>query len=210
MRPVVHLAVDADGAGAGLGGEGGDDGLGLFDLAGAGVNTALITGTCAGWMASRPAKPSRRASSVSLRRASRLRKSTWMVSIGRHFRRGGAEQADRAREPIGLGQHAVGIAVGYRADFGGRSSGPQVMPISRALDIAISAGGEDAGRGLHRLRQDFDVAFGNSGDRLARGELGVEMRHGRAAFRLGKHDGVGLARHDCRRDRRRSCRCRGR
>ena len=41
-----------------------------------GVNTSLITGTCAGWIASWPVKPSRRASSVSLRSASTLRKST--------------------------------------------------------------------------------------------------------------------------------------
>ena len=40
-----------------------------------GVNTSLMTATWAGWIASRPTKPSRRASSVSRRNPSRLRKS---------------------------------------------------------------------------------------------------------------------------------------
>src|SRR5262245_28511904 len=53
----------------------------LAIAAAVGVNTSLMTGTCAGWIASLPAKPSRRASSLSRRRASRLRKSTVTVSI---------------------------------------------------------------------------------------------------------------------------------
>ena len=73
-----------------------------------------------------------------------------------------------------------------------RSSGPQVMPISRALQLLVSAGGEQAGGRLHRLRQNFDRALGQAGDGFARGQLGVEMGDGRAAFRLGKQDGVGL------------------
>ena len=39
------------------------------------MNTSLMTGTCAGWIAILPVKPSRRAFSVSRRSPSRLRKS---------------------------------------------------------------------------------------------------------------------------------------
>src|SRR5262245_54654364 len=46
-----------------------------------GVNTSLMTGTCAGWIAILPVKPSRRASSVSRRSAAALRKSTVTVSM---------------------------------------------------------------------------------------------------------------------------------
>ena len=48
---------------------------------------------------------------------------------------------------------------------------------------------------FHRLRQNLDRAFGDAGDGLARGELGVEMGDGRAAFGFRKQNGVGLARH---------------
>ena len=42
----------------------------------------------------------------------------------RRLRGGGAEQAERAREPIGLGEPAIGVAVGLGAELGGR--GPPV------------------------------------------------------------------------------------
>ncbi len=82
VRAIVHHAVDADGrlrrdchrrrprsARA------------LATAAGVGVNTSLMTATCAGWIAILPVKPSRRASSVSRRSAATLRKSTATVSI---------------------------------------------------------------------------------------------------------------------------------
>src|SRR5215211_1425263 len=50
--------------------------LALAMASAAGVNTALITSTCAGWIASLAVNPSRRASSASRRRPAGLRKST--------------------------------------------------------------------------------------------------------------------------------------
>ena len=40
------------------------------------------------------------------------------------------------------------------------------------------------------------MAVGQAVDGFARGELGVGVDHGRAAFRLRQHDGVRLRRHD--------------
>ena len=60
MRPVDHLAVDAE-TPRGIGREGLDDGArGAAHREG--VKASLITGTCAGWIASLATKPSRRAS----------------------------------------------------------------------------------------------------------------------------------------------------
>ncbi len=53
-----------------------------------------------------------------------------------------------------------------------------------------------SGGGFDRLRQDFDRTFGQSGDGFARGQLGVEMRHARAAFRLRKQNRVRRAGND--------------
>src|SRR5690606_8141162 len=117
MRPIVHLAVERDHAGPGRGGEHGDDVAGMLDLTPArgegrvddldliGMDRELAReavprgGRSLGLEAVQVAK-------VDEDRIDRL-----------HAGRDGREQAQVAREPIGRGQHAIGLPRRRRADL---------------------------------------------------------------------------------------------
>ena len=114
----------------------------------------------------------------------------------RHFRRRRAEQAERAGDPIGFGERAVGFAVGFRAEFGRQVLGSPGHADEPRAAILVGAGGEQAHGRFDRLRQDLDRAFRQAGDGFARGQLGVEMGDGRAALGLGEQDGVGRSGND--------------
>ena len=68
--------------------------------------------------------------------------------------------------------------------------------MSRLLAPRIGAGEEDRGRRFGRQREDLDAPSGQAVQRLARGELGVEMDDGLAAFGLRQHDRVRAAGND--------------
>src|SRR6476660_2180103 len=73
-----------------------------------GVNTSLMTGTCAGWIAILPVTPAQRRGIAEVDR-DRV--------DGLHPRRGGAGEAERARQPVRIEEAAVAVAVGLRAEF---------------------------------------------------------------------------------------------
>ena len=82
-----------------------------------GVNTSLITGTWAGWIAILPVKPSRRASTVSRPNAAMLRKSA-VIGVDRlYLRRSGAGETERARELIGCEEASDSVAIHFRAEL---------------------------------------------------------------------------------------------
>ena len=91
---------------------------------------------------------------------------------------------------------SVAVAVGLGAKLDRkifRAPGQTLQPLARA---AIGAGEEHRLRGFGGDGDDVERAVGQAVDRLARGDLGVAMDDGRAAFGLGKHDAIGTARHD--------------
>ena len=93
-----------------------------------GVNTSLMTGTCAGWIAILPVKPSRRASSLSRRSAARIAEVDGDGVDRLHLRRRRAGKAERARQPIGIEKTAVPVAVGLGAELGGKVLGAPGEP----------------------------------------------------------------------------------
>ena len=196
MRAVVHLAVDADRAGAGIGGEGRHHGLRLLDLLGGRREHRIdhrhlrrVNGEPSGEaVAARHFGVAAQALGIAEVDIDRLDR--------RQLGRRRAVQAHRARQPIGLGERAVGLAVGLGAELGRQVfRAPGHADQTRAR-IAVGAGREQPSRRLNRLRDNFDRALGQPGDGLARGQLGIEMGDGGAAFRLGKQHGVRPARHD--------------
>ena len=83
------------------------------------------------------------------------------------------------------------VAVGLAAEFGRQIlRAPGDAGEARAC-AAIGAAEKQRRGGLGRERQNLDAALGQAVQRLARGELGVEMNDGRAAFGLGQQDRVG-------------------
>ncbi len=89
-----------------------------------------------------------------------------------------------------------GFAVGLGAELGGNVLRPPGEADEPRAAIAISAGGEQAGGSLHRLRQDLDMARGQAGLGFARGQLGVDFGDGGRALGFRKQYGIRLARHD--------------
>ena len=69
--------------------------------------------------------------------------------------------------------------------------------MSRALALRNVPAANSPAAEFDRLREDLDLSFRHTGDGFARRELGIEMHNAGAALRLGKHDGVGLARDNC-------------
>ena len=121
-----------------------------------------MTGTCAGWIAILPVKPSRRASS---RLAPQRRDIAEVDGDGvdrLHLRRRGAGEAERARQPVGIEEAAVRVAVGLRAEFGRQVLGAPGEPVEPRARAAIGAGEEQRRRGLGRDRDDLDVAVGQA------------------------------------------------
>src|SRR5215472_3558918 len=141
-----------------------------------GVNTSLMTGTWAGWIAILPVKPSRRASSVSRRR--------------------GAGKAKRAREPVGVEEAAIAVAVRLRAELGRKVLGSPGQSFEPGARPAIGTGEKQRGRGLGRDRHDLDRTLGQTRDRLTRQKLRIGTNDIGAAFCLRQHDGVGTRGHD--------------
>src|SRR5207302_1183779 len=69
-----------------------------------------------------------------------------------------AKQAERARQPIGLGETSLGVAVRLGADFRGkvfRAPSEPDQPLARAAE---GAGDENPGCRLDRLGDDLNVA----------------------------------------------------
>ena len=69
--------------------------------------------------------------------------------------------------------------------------------MSRVLALRNVPAANSPAADFDRLRQDLDLSFRHTGDGFTRRELGIEMHNAGAALRLGKHDGVGLARDNC-------------
>jgi hypothetical protein len=150
---------------------------------GEGVKTALITGTCAGWIAIFAAKP----------------QSVEVAEIGidgidrEDFRRDRREQAERPHDAIGRGVKTVGAAVRFRVDGGGQilaGPGERRKALGRAAIRAELENGRGRFGGEHK---ELGRAVGQSRDRFARGELGIEQRRVRARAAFRQHDAVGRA-----------------
>ena len=117
-----------------------------------------MTATCAGWMASLPVKPSRRAASASALQA------VLVAEVGEHAvdrldaRGGGAGEAQRAREPVGEAELAVRVIFGRRAERRRQILRAPAHRRQRRLGIAVGEQAEQAGGGFGDDRVDRDVA----------------------------------------------------
>ena len=115
----------------------------------------------------------------------------------RNARRGRCGEREVARQPIGRGETARLIAVRLRAKLRGqilRAPGDAGEP---RTCVAIRAAEEKRRGGFGGERENFDRAVRQPVQRLARGELGVEMSDRRAALRLRQEDRIRFARdHD--------------
>ena len=85
------------------------------------------------------------------------------------------------------------VAVRLRAELGGEVLGAPGDAGEPRACAAVGAAEEKRCGGFGRERQDLDRAVGEPVQRLARGELGIEMRDRRAAFGLGQQDRIGAA-----------------
>ena len=195
MRAVIHYPVDADRAGAGPGRERRDHGLRLGDFLGR-RREHLVDDRHLRRMDREP-----RGETVAARRFGLGAQACEVAEVDidgldrRHRGGGRAEQTERAREPIGLGELSVRVPVGLGAELGGqilRSPGQADEPGARAAERADL---EYACRRLDCLGDDLDVAVVDAGRRLAHREAGVCLHDGGAALRLRQHDGVGTRRH---------------
>ena len=127
------------------------------------------------------------------------------------LRRRGAEQAHRRARgdrDRSARHRASRLASAPISDE--RSSGPQVMPISRALESRNVPAWNSAGADSTRLRQNLDVSFAAIRRSPRARSAWRRVDDAGAAFRLGKQRRRRACPARRRRDRRRSCRCRGR
>jgi len=115
---------------------------------------------------------------------------------GLHPRRRGAGKAKRAREPVGVEEAAVAVAVRLRAELGRKVFGSPGQPLEPGARPTIGTGEKQRGRGLGRDRHDLDRTLGQACDRLARQKLRIGTNDIGAAFCLRQHDGVGTRGHD--------------
>ena len=164
---------------------------------GVGVNTSLMIGICAGWIAIFAAK------AVAACRLAIAAETVVVAKVDidgidrRHPGGGRAGEAERARQPVGIEISAVGVAVGLGAELGGQIFG---APGQRAK--AACSRRHKCRRGTSDAAVSVAIGMiliwpsGRPFCGLAHRELGVGMDDGRAAFRFRQHDGVGPARRD--------------
>jgi enoyl-CoA hydratase/carnithine racemase len=197
VRAVVHLAIDADSAGTRVGSKGGNHRLCLGDLRLRRLEHLVDDR----YLRRMNGEAADEAVTLCFFRIFPQRLIVAEIDVDRFVGRGlcggRAEQAEGARETIRLGQTAAGVAIGFGADFGREIfRAPRHADQSRGA-VAICTRREKTRGGFDRLRQNPDVAFRQIGDRLAGGQLGIDMRHRCAAFRFGKQDRIRGAGDDC-------------
>ena len=143
-----------------------DDRLRLGDaLPGVGVNTSLMIGTCAGWMAIFPVKPSRR------RLFAFAAKTVAVAEIDidgvdrRHLRGRRAGEAERPRQPVGIEETALRIAVGLGAKLGGKVLGAPGRGRKAARWRRHKCRRETSAAAVSvAIGDDLDVAVGQAAD----------------------------------------------
>jgi len=109
-----------------------------------GVKTSLMIGTCDGWIAILPRKPSRQASSHSRREAVGVAEVDIDGVDRRDLSGSGAGEAQNAREAIGIEPSSACIAVAWRAKLGGEVFGAPGQRHQSRAGARESAGEEKA------------------------------------------------------------------
>ena len=181
MRRVDHLAVEAERAGAGIGGEQVDDAARVRDLLVCRreglVDHRHLRGVDRHHTGEAVARAAGGISGKTVEIAE--------IGVDRLDRRDArgmcAEQGERASELVGGGVAAVGLARGGGADRGGQILRAPGQAGKARGHIAVAAEREDRGRGFGGDRQDRDVAR----------QPGVERAERLSPFRLGQDDTVG-------------------
>ena len=104
MGPVVHLAFNSDGAGAGLSGKGSDNGFRLFDFRRRGGEHLVDHGHLRGMNGKAPRKSIAARGLGITTQAFRIAEVDIHGLDRRKLCRGCGKKADRARKTIGFGQ----------------------------------------------------------------------------------------------------------
>ncbi len=190
MRPVKHLAVDADDAGGRVGGEGGDHLARPRDGGLVGREGAVDDGDLGGMdrhLAGEAAALG--GACVSLEPGPVAEVGENGVDRG-DASRGGSEEAERARQAERFEIGAVGPAILGRADIGGEilaAPGDAGEPRARP---GIAGEGEHCRSGFRSDRQDSDAALSDAVARFERREVVAERYDIRAAGGFRQHDAV--------------------
>ena len=142
MRPVEHLAVDADSASAGFRGKGRHHHLCFLDLLRAGREHLVDHRDLRRVNGQTPGE------AVAPRFGGVAAQAFGVAEVDidgldrRKLCRRRAVEADVAGQAIGLGEQALFVAVGFGAEFGGQILRPPGHADQPLADVTIRAGGE--------------------------------------------------------------------
>ena len=161
-----------------------------------GVNTSLMIGTCAGWIAILPVNPS-------AARLFRLAPQSGFVAkinvhrVDRLYPRGDrSHQTEGAGEPIGFKKISVGVAIGFSPEISREVLGAPGEPRKARARVAIGAEPKQRTSAFSAEGEDLDMAVCETMHGFATdGQLGAEVEHARRTVCFRQQDGVRPRRH---------------